>query len=173
MNYRDNFIHELTDENVDNYNTYESNKSNTKVNVLVTRKSNVLIDLKILKPISKYDTLNKYLPDQLKTSVDNEIKLKLYKSLILLDIQNKNITKFNILYDKLDTLDTTLDEIKRRISNKLTDLSKDLKTEYSAKLESIFINIQSSLNREVNSTEENINKINNITTTVNKIREII
>lgn len=160
-------------DNFPNYSNYSNYEPNEKINLLITKEENKLIDIKITIPMSKHPTMNTYLPDQLKSANDDEIKLKLYKSLILLDINNKYDSKFDTLNAKLDALNTSLDSIKTKIGKKLTDSSSGLRTKYSETLVANLTNIQSLLNETTTSYADMEKNMTSIETAIDKINKTI
>jgi uncharacterized protein YdcH (DUF465 family) len=158
-----------TNKNYTNYKSYQTLKD-TNVYVYFATENGVVVDLKILQPSSQRKDLTDLLPSQFQ--VDDALKLKLYKSLAILDEKKSYASKFAKLVEKVNKLDSRVTTVKVELTKQFNDSNSNLTKKYASKVDEYLTKIQASINSSSTSYNELKDKLKTVNESVTGLEQI-
>lgn len=162
----------FTPQDVDKFKLYiDSAKQNNQpkkadelINVLITYSDGSTVEnIEILEPLTDNKKVEEILPTQLKSNED--LRLKLFTSIIYLESQQKYVDKFNILVKKVTDISSNLIQIKEKLKIKRDTSLSSFTTDYNKKLGEYLTQFEQTLGKnatEYNSMVKQLDELDNI-----------
>jgi hypothetical protein len=160
----------FTPQDVDKFKLYidpatnQPKKADELINVLITYSDGSTVEnIEILGPLTGNKKVEEILPTQLKSN--EELRLKLFTSIIYLESQQKYVEKFNTLVTKVTAVSDNLIQIKENLKTKHATSLSSFTADYNKKLGEYLTQFEKTLGKnatEYNSMVKQLDELDNI-----------